>query len=72
MKEAVEKVLEFGFKKMQLNRIEALIDENNTPSKKLLDYFGFSREGNLRGHYLVDGIFEDSVLYSLLRSEYKK
>jgi len=72
MKEAVEKVLEFGFEEMQLNRIEALIDENNTPSKKLLEHFGFSREGNLRGHYLVDGIFEDSVLYSLLRSEYKK
>lgn len=72
MKEAVEKVLEFGFEEMQLNRIEALIDENNIPSKKLLDYFGFTREGNLRGHYLVDGIFEDSVLYSLLQSEYKK
>lgn len=72
MKEAVEKVLEFGFEEMQLNRIEALIDENNTPSKKLLDSFGFTREGNLRGHYLVDGIFEDSVLYSLLQSEYKK
>lgn len=72
MKETVEKVLEFGFEKMKLNRIEALIDENNTPSKKLLDHFGFTREGNLRGHYLVDGIFEDSVLYSLLKSEYTK
>lgn len=72
MKEAVEKVIEFGFKEMQLNRIEALIDENNTPSKKLLHHFGFTREGNLRGHYLVNGIFEDSVIYSLLQSEYKK
>lgn len=72
MKEALEKVIEYGFQAMQLNRIEALIDENNTPSKKLLDHFGFNREGNLRGHYLVDGIFEDSVLYSLLKSEYNK
>lgn len=71
MKEAVEKVIEFGFGEMQLNRIEALIDENNSPSKKLLEHFRFTREGNLRGHYLVDGIFEDSVLYSLLKSEYK-
>ena len=70
MKEALEKTLEFGFQEMNLNRIEALIDENNLPSKKLLDYFGFVREGNLRGHYLVDGVFEDSVVFSLLKSEY--
>lgn len=72
MKEALEKVIEFGFQEMELNRIEGLIDENNSPSKKLLEHFGFTREGNLRGHYLVDGIFEDSVLYSLLQSEFKK
>ena len=72
MKETLEKVLDFGFQEMPLNRIEALIDENNTPSKKLLDYFGFVREGNLRGHYLVDGVFEDSVMYSLLTSEFKR
>lgn len=57
---------------MKLNRIEALIDENNIPSKKLLEHFGFNWEGVMRGHYLVNGIFEDSVLYSLLQSEYKK
>lgn len=71
MKEALQKVIEYGFNELDLNRIEALIDENNTPSKKLLHHFGFTREGNLRGHYLVDGVFEDSVLYSLLKSEYK-
>lgn len=72
MKEALQKVIEYGFQELDLNRIEALIDENNTPSKKLLHHFGFTREGNLRGHYLVDGVFEDSVLYSLLKSEYKE
>ncbi|MFC3160625.1 ribosomal-protein-alanine N-acetyltransferase [Chryseobacterium arachidis] len=72
MKEALEKIIEFGFQEMNLNRIEALIAENNTPSKKLLDYFGFTKEGVMRGHYLIDKVFEDSVLYSLLKSEYKK
>lgn len=72
MKEALAKILEYGFQEMNLNRIEALIDENNTPSKKLLDYFGFTKEGVLRGHYLVNGTFEDSVQYSLLKSEYEK
>lgn len=72
MKEALEKIIEFGFEEMKLNRIKALIDENNIPSKKLLEHFGFNWEGVMRGHYLVNGIFEDSVLYSLLQSEYKK
>jgi ribosomal-protein-alanine N-acetyltransferase len=72
MKEALQKVIEYGFQELDLNRIEALIDENNTPSKKLLHHFGFTREGNLRGHYWVNGVFEDSVLYSLLKSEYKE
>lgn len=72
MKEALGKILQYGFNELDMNRIEALIDENNTPSKKLLEYFGFTREGNLREHYLVDGIFEDSMMYSLLKSEYKK
>lgn len=72
MKEALQKVIEYGFQELDLNRIEALIDENNTPSKKLLEYFGFTKEGVVRGHYLVDGVFEDSVLYSLLKSEYIK
>ncbi|MGD1319622.1 GNAT family N-acetyltransferase [Chryseobacterium sp. 2R14A] len=72
MKEALGKVIEYGFHQIELNRIEALIDENNTPSKKLLEYFGFTKEGIIREHYHVGGTFEDSVLYSLLKSEYKK
>jgi ribosomal-protein-alanine N-acetyltransferase len=72
MKEALEKVIEFGFQEMNLNRIEALIDENNMPSRKLLEHFDFTKEGIIRGHYLVNGVFEDSVLYSLLKSEYSR
>lgn len=72
MKEALEKVIDFGFREMHLNRIEALISENNIPSKKLLEHFGFAREGVMRGHYLINGVFEDSVLYSLLKKDYQK
>lgn len=70
MKEALEKIIEFGFNKMKLNRIEAVIDPNNIPSKRLLQHFGFQKEGVMRGHYLVGNIFEDSTLYSLLKNEF--
>jgi len=68
MKEAMTAVLLFGLNDMNLNRIDALIATYNVPSLKLATYFGFKQEGVLKEHYLVNGIFEDSVLFALLKS----
>ena len=71
MSEAIAAVLQYGFEVMQLHRVEALIAEYNEPSYKLLQKNGFVYEGCLREHYNVDGKMEDSMMYSLLKSEYK-
>lgn len=71
MSEALKAVLHYGFHTMKLHRVEALIAEYNKPSLALLIKNNFKREGVLREHYLVDGVFEESVLYSLLVSEYE-
>ncbi|MHC2993779.1 GCN5 family acetyltransferase [Pontibacter sp. HJ8] len=70
MTEALGPVLSYGFEKMKLRRIEALAADYNTPSIKLLEHYGFKLEGVIREHYVVDGINEDSVLYSIIRPEY--
>jgi ribosomal-protein-alanine N-acetyltransferase len=70
MSEAVEAVIDYGFRKLDLNRIEALVASYNVPSLKLLEKNGFVREGVLRNHYLVDEVFEDSILFSKLYVEY--
>lgn len=70
MSEAVEAIIDYGFSKLKLNRIEALVASYNTPSLRLLEKNGFVQEGVLRNHYLVDGIFEDSVVFSRLQDEY--
>ncbi|KOS05523.1 hypothetical protein AM493_05365 [Flavobacterium akiainvivens] len=70
MTEALAAVISYGFNQMRLNRIEALIAPQNTPSRRLLERYGFTKEGVLRQHYCVDGILEDSVLYALLKNEY--
>lgn len=70
MSEAVEAVIDYGFKLMNLNRIEALVADYNTASLRLLEKNGFVKEGILRNHYYVNGVFEDSVAFSLLREEY--
>lgn len=70
MSEAVEAIIDYGFNSLKLNRIEALVADYNTPSLRLLEKNGFVQEGVLRNHYLVDGVFEDSVMFSKLRKEY--
>ncbi len=72
MTEAVHAVLDYGFKEMGLHRVEALVAEYNEPSLKILKKFGFVFEGTLREHYNIGGTMEDSVMYSLLRHEFKK
>lgn len=67
MKEALPRVLEFGFNTMNLIRIEAFVSADNEPSLKLLQSHGFEYEGLLKKHYHVKGVNEDSLLYALVK-----
>jgi [ribosomal protein S5]-alanine N-acetyltransferase len=71
MKEALKDVLEYGFTELNLHRIQALIAAENQPSLKLLQRFGFTKEGTMREDYVVNGKNEDSDCYSLLKWEWK-
>lgn len=71
MTEALQAVLNYGFDEMNLHRVEALVGAENAASQKLLSNFGFVKEGILRQHYVVNGIPEDSVAYSLLKHEFQ-
>jgi ribosomal-protein-alanine N-acetyltransferase len=71
MTEALNEVLTFGFKNLNLHRVQALVAHDNIPSLRLLSKFGFQKEGTLREDYLVDGKFEDSECYSLIKHEWK-
>lgn len=68
MSEALLPILDYGFNHMQLHRIEALASPQNTPSIKLLEANHFSYEGLLKEHYLIDGVYEDSAIYSLIQT----
>jgi len=71
MKEALQKILDYGFNSLQLHRVQALIDDNNQPSYKLLKHYGFVKEGIMREDYCVNGKNEDSTCYSLLKWEWE-
>jgi [ribosomal protein S5]-alanine N-acetyltransferase len=70
MTETLAAVIEYGFNKMNLNRIEALVSTGNVPSLRLMKKFNFIREGLLRQHYYVVDKYEDSVMFSKLYLEY--
>lgn len=70
--EAALKVINFGFKIMKLNRIEARCNNDNIQSSRVLEKLGFTFEGLLREQLLVKGKFKDMKLYSLLAEEFKK
>lgn len=70
MPEAIRALIQFGFEKMNLNRIEATTHTENVRSQCVLHKLGFQKEGILREYYCRDGIYNDQVLFSLLRSEW--
>lgn len=68
--EALGAVVRFGFKQLDLNRIYARTIADNHESVRLLERFGFQREGTFRNHsWEDDGTFHDSAMYGLLRDE---
>ncbi|WP_396193951.1 GNAT family N-acetyltransferase [Flavobacterium sp.] len=70
--EAIKAVVEYGFEQMNLHSIEAVIDPGNTASEKVLQKNGFVKEAHILENELWDGKFWDTVIYSLLRRNFKK
>ena len=66
MQEAIEPVIEYGFKKIKLHTIEANVSPLNTASIKLLEKNNFIREAHFKENYFFDGKFLDSFVYSLI------
>ena len=70
MIEALKAVIGFGFEKMSLNRIGAMVHPENSASIRLLARVGFQKEGLLRDYYYQNGRFFDHWLLTLLKKEW--
>jgi ribosomal-protein-alanine N-acetyltransferase len=72
MTEAMMAVIDFGFREMELNRIEVFIMPRNKRSIRIIKNLGFKKEGVLRQRYYDElGNFTDDVLFSMLRSDWE-
>lgn len=70
-KDALRMLINYGFKKLKLNRLEGICYAFNKRSRKLQESLGFKLEGVLREHSIFKGKFVDDYFYSLLRKEWK-
>jgi ribosomal-protein-alanine N-acetyltransferase len=73
MTEALGAIIEFGFGKIGLNRIQAVVMPENEGSVKLLGKLGFRQEGVLREYENWGNKgYVDVMMFSLLRREYER
>jgi len=68
----LDAVVQYGFEKMGLNRIEGMSLPENIPSIKLLKKLGFQEEGTLREYAFFRGQFRDFKMFSLLKKDFIK
>ncbi|MDC0434779.1 GNAT family N-acetyltransferase [bacterium] len=64
--EAAKAVVDFGFKQLNLHRIEATHLTINPASGAVMRKVGMKHEGTMHDYVLKDGIFEDMEQYAIL------
>lgn len=69
---SVLKLIEYAFDTMDMNRIQIKVAVKNDRSKQIPEKLGFYMEGIERdGELLVDNVYTDIAVYSLLKKEFK-
>ena len=71
MTACVKAIINYGFTELNLNRIEIQCEMNNLKSKAIPERLGFTCEGILRDYHKVNGEYQNDLLYSLLKREWK-
>lgn len=66
--EALPLVCDYGFKHMALHRIEAIVESENSSSKKVMDRHGFQYEGTMRECEVKNGTFISLDIYAKLNA----
>jgi ribosomal-protein-alanine N-acetyltransferase len=67
--EAVQQILQYGFTKLEMQKVEAKIFVGNTASRKAFEKCGFQLEGTIRRCEMKRGEFIDEWLFGILREE---
>ena len=70
--EAVRIMVDYLFLSKDIVRIQAETHPENVASHRVLEKAGFKREGTIRKSFFSRGVWRDTVLFSILREEWKE
>lgn len=71
MTTSVRALINYGFKDLNLHRIQIRCSSLNSKSEAIPKRLGFTLEGRLREDHKINGEFSDGLTYGLLKSEWK-
>jgi len=71
MTAALRVLLPTLFGELNLHRVEAACIPTNTPSIRVLEKCGFTREGLARRYLCINGIWQDHLLYGMLHEDFR-
>jgi [ribosomal protein S5]-alanine N-acetyltransferase len=69
--EAIKAVIDYGFRELNLNRVEAHCEHENTGSWRAMEKSGMKYEGSLREKVYIKDRFRTMKMYSILKKEWK-
>jgi RimJ/RimL family protein N-acetyltransferase len=69
--EAMLLIYRFAFDQLKLHRVYGFVAAENGRMVKWQKYLGMTHEGTLKDHYLMDGHFQDAILFGMLEDEYR-
>ncbi|MEE9150314.1 MAG: GNAT family N-acetyltransferase [Thermoplasmata archaeon] len=70
--EAASKMLEFGFRNLDLQRISARCFQDNDSSIRVMAKIGMEYEGRFRKEILRENKFIDMIYYAILKKDWRK
>ncbi|MGQ0714496.1 MAG: GNAT family N-acetyltransferase [Gemmatimonadaceae bacterium] len=70
--EAARAMVDYAFRELGLNRVDAHCLTRNVASSRVMEKVGMQREGCLRSHIIRWDVPEDIVLYGILREEWER
>ncbi|MBM7587720.1 ribosomal-protein-serine acetyltransferase [Bacillus pakistanensis] len=72
MTQACKALIDYGFRELDLNRVEINVATGNLKSKAIPERLGMTLEGTKRQVEKIGGKFHDHFVYSILADEWQK
>jgi [ribosomal protein S5]-alanine N-acetyltransferase len=68
---AVKMLVQKCFSESPLRKLIAYVHHENVASCRVLQKVGFTQEGILREHYIINGVAQNEIVFGLLKHEWK-